>query len=230
MRDRHGALLGRRGGKLRGGLQAAEEVRLLEDHGRRALRSRPDAVRIRDAAFVGDLDHLESEPGRVRLHDAAHLRVGRLGQDDLVAAGRVLRDEAGVGGDGRAVVAGRIRDVHARQLADRRLVLEDRLQHALAHLRLVRRVCGQELAALEHGVDDRGNVVVVDPRAEEADLVDDVLGGELLEVPLQLRLGERRRHGELAIEADAGGDVSKQLVDRRDADGREHRLAVGVRE
>ena len=66
--------------------------------------------------------------------------------------------------DRRPVVARRVRDVHAGQLADRGLVLEDRLQHALAHLRLVRRVGGQELAALHHGVDDRRHVVVVDAR------------------------------------------------------------------
>ena len=66
----------------------------------------------------------------------------------FVLPGRVLRDVAGVGGDGRAVVARRVRDVHAGELADRGLVLEDRLEDALAHLGLVRRVRGQELAAL----------------------------------------------------------------------------------
>ena len=132
-------------------------------------------VGIGRAALVRHLDDLEAEAGRVGLHDLAHLRARRLGDDDLRAAGRVLRDEARVGGDRRAVVARRVRDVHAGQLADRGLVLEDRLQHALAHLGLVRRVRGQELAALQHRVDDRGHVVVVDARAEEADLVDDVL-------------------------------------------------------
>ena len=61
------------------------------------------------------------------------------------------------------------------------------------HLGLVRRVRGQQLAALQHGVDDGRHVVVVDAGAEEADLVDDVLRRELLEVALQLRLRQRRR-------------------------------------
>src|SRR6185437_13277660 len=136
--------------------------------------------------------------------------------------------EAGVGGDRRPVVPGRIRDIHAGELADRGLVLEDRLQHALAHLGLVGGVRGQQLATLEHGVDDGGDVVVVDPRAEEAHLVDDVLGRELLEVPLQLGLRQRRLDRELVPVAHAGGDVLEQVVDGRDADRREHRLAVCV--
>ena len=40
--------------------------------------------------------------------------------------------------------------------------------------------------------------MVVDACPEEADLVDDVPGGELLEVALQLDLGQRGRHVELA--------------------------------
>jgi hypothetical protein len=79
----------------------------------------------------------------------------------------VLSDVTRVGGDRRAVVAGRVRHVHAGQLADDRLVLEDRLEDTLAHLGLIRRVCRQELAASEDRVDDRGDVVVVDPGAEE---------------------------------------------------------------
>ena len=176
------------------------------------------------------LDDLEPEPGGVRLHDLPHLRVRRLGHDDLRAPRRVLRNEAGVGGNRRPVVARRVRDVHSRQLADRRLVLEDRLEDSLAQLGLVGRVRGQELAALQDGVDDSRNVVVVDPAAEERHLVDLVPARELLEMPCQLRLRERRRHVERPAEADALGYVAEEIVDGVDADRREHRLAVGVGE
>ena len=100
------------------------------------------------------------------------------------------------------------------------LVLEDRLQHALAHLRLVRRVRRQELAALEHRVGDRGDVVVVDAGAEERELPRrvDVARRELLEMALQLELGQRRLEVELAVEAHAGRDVAEELVDGIDAD------------
>ena len=172
------------------------------------------------AIAVRHLDDLEPEARRVRLHDLAHLRVRRLGDDDLAASGRVLRDVAGVGGDGRPVVAGRVRDVHPGQLADRRLVLEDRLEDALAHLRLVRRVRRQQLAALQDRVDDRRDVVVVDPRAEERQLAPrvGVPRGERGEVREDLLLGERRLEVELAPEANGLRDVAEELVDRGDAD------------
>ena len=118
------------------------------------------------------------------------------------------------------------------QLADRSLVLEDRLEDALAQLGLVRRVRGEELAAQQDGVDDRGHVVVVDAGSEERELAAraDVPGSELLEMGDELRLGERRLEVQLAVEPHAVWDVAKQLVDSRDADRREHLLAVGVRQ
>ena len=230
VRDRQGTGVVRGGGEVGCRLQAAEEIRLLEDDARRVARGGGQLVRIGHPVTVRDLDHLEAEAGGIRLHDLSNLRVQRLGEDDARAAGDVLGDEAGVCGDRRAVVAGRVRDVHAGQLADRGLVLEDRLQHALAHLRLVRRVRGQELPAREDGVDDRGHVVVVDPSSEEGELAArvDVLGGELLEVGDDLLLRESRLEVELAIEAHALRDVAKELVDRLDADRREHLLAVSL--
>ena len=182
---------------------------------------------------VRDFDDLEPEPRRVGLHDLAHLRVERLRENDLRAVGDdVLGDEARVGRDRRAVVAGRVGHVHAGQLADHRLVLEDRLQHPLAHLRLVRRVGGEELAPREDDVHDRGDVVVVDPRPEERELGArvDVPRRELLDVANELGLAERGRDVELAVEAHADRHLLEELVDGRDADRREHLLAVGVGE
>ena len=227
-RERAGVLRGR--GQLGRVLEDPEDVRLLEDHGGGVLGRLAHGRRVGRPALVRDLDDLEAEPDRVRLHDLPHLRVQRLREHDLGAARRVLRDEAGVRGDRRPVVAGRVRDVHPGQLADRGLVLEDRLQDALAHLGLVRRVRGQELAALQDRVDDRGDVVVVDPGAEERELLRrvDVLRGELLQVADELRLGERRLEVELTLEANPGRDVAEELLDRRDADRRQHLLAIGV--
>ena len=72
--------------------------------------------------------------------------------------------------------------------------------------------------------------MVVDAGAEEADLVDEVLAGELLQVPLQLGFGQRGRDLEVTAVAHALGDVAEQLLDRGDADCREHLLAIGVGE
>ena len=118
MRDRKRLGVVRGGGELRRRLQDTEEVRVLEDDARRALRRGAQLVRVGCAVTMRHLDDLEPEPGRVGLHDLPDLRVRRLGDDDLLAARDVLGDEARVRGDRRAVVAGGIRDVH-RQSARR---------------------------------------------------------------------------------------------------------------
>ena len=56
----------------------------------------------------------------------------------------------------------------------------------------------------------------------------DVPRGELLEVRDELGLGERRLEVERGPEAHALRDVPEELLDRGDADRREHLLAVGV--
>ena len=72
--------------------------------------------------------------------------------------------------------------------------------------------------------------MVVDARAEEAHLVDDVPPGELLEVALELDLRQRGRDVEVAREPHPGRDVAEQLLDGLDADRREHGVAIGVGE
>ena len=147
VRDRERARRRRRVREVRRRLEAAEEIGLLKDGAGRLAAGGAKLVRIGEPIPMGHLDHLETEPRRVGLHHLPDLRVDRLGEHDLRAARDVSREEAGIGSDDTAVVAGRVRHVHRRQLADRSLVLEDRLQHALAHLGLIRRVRGQELAA-----------------------------------------------------------------------------------
>src|SRR5439155_7650499 len=162
----------------------------------------------------------------------SHLWVHRLAHDDLRASRRMLRDEARIGGDGRAVIAGCIRHVHTGELADRRLVLEDRLQNTLAHLRLVGRIGGQELPARKERVDDCRDIVVVDARTEKREFLPgvDVLRRELAEVRSELLLGQRRLQLERSAELNARWNVAEQIFDRGDADRGEHPLSVGVRQ
>ena len=68
------------------------------------------------------------------------------------------------------------------------------------------------------------------PRNESSSPRVDVPSGELLEVRDDLGLGERRLEVELALEANSGRDVSEQLLDRLDADRREHLVAVALRQ
>jgi hypothetical protein len=64
-------------------------------------------------------------------------------------------------------------------------------------------------AALEDGVDDGRDVVVVEARTEEGDLGPLVLRGERFEVGGQLLLDERRRELELAVEPHARGEIGE---------------------
>ena len=142
----------RRGRQLGGRLEAAEVVGLGEDRAGGARARRREPVGVGRAAGVRHLDDLHAEPGGERAHHLAHLRVERLGHHHPRAPGRLLGHVAGVRRHRGAVVPGGVGDVHAGQLADGGLVLEDRLQRALAHLRLVGRVGGQELAPPHHRV------------------------------------------------------------------------------
>ena len=123
-----------------------------------------------------------------------------------------------------------LRDVHAGQLRDERLVFEERLEAALAGLGLVRRIGGVELAAGGHHVDHGGDEMVVAAAAEEAGRLAGgrVRGGQLGQMGRQVQLAQARRHAQLALHPQFGRNHGEQVVDRRGADGIEHRPAVGV--
>jgi hypothetical protein len=72
--------------------------------------------------------------------------------------------------------------------------------------------------------------VVVDARTQERELLArvDVPRSKLLEVRDDLLLRERRLEIELAVETHARWNVAEQLVDRVDADRREHLVAVAL--
>ena len=232
VRDRHRTRVDGRCCEVRRRLETPEEVRLLKDHRSSVRCGGGDRHRIGRAVRMGDLDDLETEARGVCLDDLAHLRVHGLTDDDPAPSRDVLRHVAGVSGHGRAVVPGRVGDVHARELADCRLVLEDRLENPLAQLGLVWRVRREELASLEDRVDDGGHVVVIDARTEERQLAArvGVASRELCEVRNELRFGERRLEVERPLKTHALRDVPKELFDGRDADRREHLLSIRARQ
>jgi hypothetical protein len=153
-------------GEARQVLDAAQEVRVLDDHrrgvggdlgqGRRAVGRQRQRV------------DLHGDAARVRVEHLAVARVQRPAHQQPRAARGAHREQAGLGGCRRTVVERGVGDVEPGQLADQRLELEDRLQRALAHLGLVRRVGSQELAATGERVDHRRDEVVVRAGAEKA--------------------------------------------------------------
>ena len=72
--------------------------------------------------------------------------------------------------------------------------------------------------------------MIIAAAAEEADgfVAGDVLAGEVGHVRLQFHLGECVGNLQRSPQLEGIGDRLEQRIDRRDADFREHRLAVGV--
>ena len=104
--------------------------------------------------------------------------------------------------------------------AEERLVLVDRLERPLADLRLVRRVRRVELAAQEHLVHDRRQVVAVDARAQEAREVGPVPRGKVAR-GAAISSSSVSAGGQVqAGRPDARRDRLEERVDGRDARAR----------
>ena len=126
-----------------------------------------------------------------------------------------------------AVVHAGVGDVHAGQLGNHGLELEDGLQRALRDLRLVGRVAGEELAALHQRIDDHRAVVAIGAGAQEAGVAGRVLLAGGVEVVDDFALALLARDVEVAGEAILGGNDGEQIVDGCRADFVEHLLAFG---
>ena len=158
---------------------------------------------------------------RVRMQARAH--------HEAPAAVVQLREVGGRRHGRWPLVGRRVRHRQARELGDRRLVLEHHLQPALGDLRLVGRVRRQELRALHEHVDQRRDVVVVHPSAEEAQLLFGraVPRGQLAQVLEDVLLGAARRQLELPAEAHGRGDLAvEDLLQRGHPDRGQHRLEI----
>ena len=113
-----------------------------------------------------------------------------------------------------------------------RLEFEDRLERALADLGLIRRVGGEELAALDQVVQARRRVVTIVARAEERRRLGaiEVLRRHLRQCSLHLDLARRIRQLELCRRQRALRQIAEQLIHAAYADGGEHVTAIGVTE
>ncbi len=105
------------------------------------------------------------------------IRDARSGDHDSVASGDADGHHHRFGSAGRAVVHGSVGDIHAGQLADHGLEFEDGLQRSLRDLRLVRRVGGEELAALDQRINDDRAVMAIGAGAQKAGVAGCVVRG-----------------------------------------------------
>jgi hypothetical protein len=219
-------------GQLGGGrhvLQAAVEVRRLHDQ-RRGLGAHHAAGGIEIHHARGRRDVAQLQPGAVDvgLHDLAIEWVQPARQRDLGAPVDGVGHERGLGQRRGAVVDRRVGHVHAGQLGDHRLVLVDRAQRALAGLRLVGRVRGEELAAQDHVVDGARHVVIVGAGAEEAGVGVGVrvAGGDAAQVTDEIGLGQRRRQRQRPRQPRLGRNLDEQVLDPAHADRLQHGALV----
>ena len=114
---------------------------------------------------------------RQRRADLGVMRMQAAGEHRLLAPRDAMRHQHRLAAGGRAVVHRGVGDLHAGQQRDLGLELEQHLQRALRDLRLIGRVAGQELAALDQMIDGRRDVMAIGAGAEEER---DRAGGDVL--------------------------------------------------
>ncbi len=139
-----------------------------------------------------------------------------------VAAGNTHCHGDGFGSAGRTVVHGGVGDLHACELADHGLELEDGLQGSLGNLRLVRRVRGEELTALDERIDNHRPVVAVGAGAEKAGVAGSAVGRSVAEVFDDFRLGHLAGYFQVAGQPIFLRNGGKEIVDGTRTDLLQH--------
>ena len=195
--------------------QAAEEVRVLDDDGGGLVRD--GGLQGGDVRHpAGGRDEIDAQVHvlDIGVHDFTVDRMDRVGHDQTLAARQFTGHDCGFGQGRGAVVHGGVGDVHAEQVAEQGLELEDALQDALADLGLIRRVGRVELGAPCDRADGRRHVVVIDTRAEETGVRVgiDVAVGQFGKVTAQGDLVHARRDVQFPHEAQCLGDGREQVV------------------
>ena len=105
-----------------------------------------------------------------------------------------LGDPAGhhrrLGAAGRPVIQGRVGDIHAGDQGDLGLELEQRLQRALRHLRLIGCVGGQKFSPLDQMIHRRRHMMPVNPATDEERRRStvEISGGQRRQIPADVKL------------------------------------------
>ena len=161
-------------------------------------------------------DHVSGELGH-GLDRRGIVRVQPGTQHGLAPLGHAPRHRHRFPGRGRAIVHRGIGDLGSEQPRHLRLEFEQHLQCALRDFRLIRRIGGQELAALDQVIDAGRNMVAIGPCPEEERHRPgtDILAGQRRHVPLHRHFaGMHRQVRDWAGEAGFGGYIDEQVIDR----------------
>ena len=174
-----------------------------------------------------ECEALEARQGRGRV---AVMRVEVAGDHRLRAPCDAVRHHHRLGRGGRAVIHGGVGDLHAGEQAHLGLELEQVLQRALGDFRLVGRVGGKELAALDQVVHGGRDVVAVaaGPAEEGARARRPVPRREAGEPPFDLELAGMERQIDGLRQQRIFGHIREQRLHRRRAHCAQHLAAVGA--
>ncbi|MNE64074.1 hypothetical protein D3C80_1594610 [compost metagenome] len=150
------------------------------------------------------------------------------GNDKLFAFGSTCCQNSCFCEGGSAVVHTGVGHLHAGKLTDVGLKLENRLQLALADLRLIRGISRIELRTGNHMVDNNRYMVIIDAGPEEAGVGIEIgiFVGQLLHMAEQRVFIQRLRHRHCALVTDGLRNIDKQLFHGLNSDGFHHLLAI----
>ena len=188
-------------------VRAGDESSEIADRaiGGRVLEERAEDRFLR-AGFGRADENPDPERFRAGAEQGDRLGMTVVGDKKRVAALDVVAESHGLGRGGGLVEQGGIGNLHAREVADHRLKVEQRLQPALGDLRLIRRVSGIPARVFQNvPADDRGRVCPV-IAGSDTGLRDHVAVHQSPEVGERLFLRARGGQRELAAEADVRGN------------------------
>ncbi len=221
--------------------QRSDELGVVAHQPRRAGILEQDRVRVGRHDVAGRVadDNLDAErqgTGPQDL-DGLGMAVGIDEEGVPLACRDALEHRHRLGGRRRLVEERGVGQLHAGEIDDHGLEVEQRLEPALGDLRLVRRVRGVPARVLEDvPLDHRGGVRARVPHADERG-VDLVLIGETAKPPQHAGLGHRTGNARLlpgvAVSGLGAADRRRhrpidELVEVGGADGVEHRGDVGL--
>ena len=213
--------------------QRAEEVGVLNQHAGRLVGDLLGESRQVNAPIGRcDRDQFRVDVGQIGLQNLAILGMYRSGRHDATGTSRGGQaHQHRFGRRAAAVVNAGVRDVHAGQLRNQRLVFKRRLQIALADFWLIRSVRRIKLTPRRDKVDHRGHEMIVAAAAQKANAVGRrlILPGQLRHVPGHFHFRHGRRNVQVSAQPNFLGHHREQLVERFDPDRLEHLLLVSWR-
>jgi hypothetical protein len=151
--------------------------------------------------------------------------VHRAQDDDLfMPAGDANCHERRFAEGRRSFIEAGIRDIHAGEMTDQSLILEERLKAALAGFRLIRRVSGVVLPAADDFIHGGGNEVVINAAAHEAGPLGGahVLPGQLAKMIFEIEFRQRGGQVQGTIQPQFQRNLAEERRDGIHADRGKH--------